>query len=96
MPDIYEWLFEHYAMPKLRDIEQDYENTMSVFAERAELSRMESLGLRDMVLSMCEELGVEAFFIGIRFGQRLSRPHLHARQSGWSIDFLPQLNDPVS
>lgn len=95
MADIYEWLFEHYAMPELEDMEQDYENTLAVFAQRAKLPQPERLFLRDTVSNMCEALGVEAFAIGVRFGQRLNRPHARSRPKGWSLDFLPQLYDPV-
>lgn len=95
MPDIYEWLFESYTLPKLRDMERDYDDTVFAFSDRAGLSKKERLRLHDLVSNMRLEWGVEVFAIGVRLGLRLSRPRNRSRPAGWLLDFLPQLDDPV-
>ncbi|MCI9445353.1 MAG: hypothetical protein HFF69_11680 [Oscillospiraceae bacterium] len=95
MSNIYEWLFDCYALPKLRSVESSHDDALSAFAERVGLPGKTRLLLHDMVSNMRLELGVEAFALGIRFGLRLSSQRTRRREPGWLLDFLPQLDDPV-
>ena len=89
MTNIYEWLFDHYVLPKLRGLERNYNNAMTAFAERAGLSRTERLRLLDMDSNIRLEWGVQVFTLGVRFGQRLNQPNPRRREPGWLMDFLP-------
>ena len=89
MTNIYDWLFDHYALPKLRDVELDHNDALTAFAERAELSKKERIRLIDMVTNMRLEWGAEAFALGVRFGLRLNAPRVQTQKPGWLMDFLP-------
>lgn len=89
MDNIYEWLFDHYALPKLRRIENSCNEALTAYAERAGLSKKERLRLLDMVSNMRLEWGAEAFALGVRFGLRLNGPRPRPREPGWLLDFLP-------
>ena len=96
MSNIYEWLFDHYALPKLKGIEREHNDAVSAFAERVSLTKKERLRLHDMVSNMRLEWGVEVFALGVRFGLRLNQPRGQRREPGWLLNFLPELDDPVS
>lgn len=89
MLNIYEWLFDHYALPKLQDMELSHNDALAAFAERTKLSRTERLRLDDMASNMRLEWGAEAFALGVRFGLRLNAPRTRTREPGWLLDFLP-------
>ena len=89
MTNIYEWLFDHYALPKLRDIAADHDDALAAFSERAELSKTGRLRLHDMVSNMRLEWGTKVFTLGVRFGLRLNQPYTQRRKPGWLLDFLP-------
>ena len=89
MTNIYEWLFDHYVLPKLRSFENNYNDALTAFAERAGLSKKERLRLLDMVSNIRLEWGVEVFTLGVRFGLRLNQPYTQRRKPGWLMDFLP-------
>ena len=89
MTNIYEWLFDHYVLPKLRSFERNYNDALTAFAERARLSKTERLRLLDMDSNIRLEWGVQIFTLGVRFGQRLNQPNLRHREPGWLMDFLP-------
>ena len=89
MTNIYQWLFDHYALPKLRSFESCHNNALTAFAERAGLSKTEHLYLLDLVSNMRLEWGIEVFNLGVRFGLRLNQPNTQRRQPGWLLNFLP-------
>ena len=89
MSNIYEWLFDHYALPKLRCFESNYNDVLAAFAERTSLTKKEHLRLHDMISNMRLEWGVEVFTMGVRFGLRLNQPNTRRRELGWLMDFLP-------
>ena len=89
MSNIYEWLFDHYVLPKLRSLENSYNDVLTSFSERAGLSKTERLRLHDMISNMRLEWGTEVFTLGVRFGQRLNGPRPRRREPGWLMDFLP-------
>lgn len=89
MPYIYEWLFDHYALPKLEKIRTSHNDALTAFAERTGLSKTERLRLHDMVSNMRLEWGTEAFALGVRFGLRLNGPRIQRRDPDWLMYFLP-------
>ncbi len=89
MDDLYQWLFDHYALPELRDTAEEHDDALSAFAERAALTRIQRLRLIDMVSNMRLEWGPEAFALGVRFGLGLHVPRARSREPGWLMDFLP-------
>ena len=89
MSNIYEWLFDHYALPKLHRFESCYNDALTAFAERAGLSDAECLCPLDAVSNIRLEWGIEAFTLGVRFGLRLNQPNTQRRKPGWLLNFLP-------
>ena len=89
MSNIYEWLFNRYALPKLRGLENSYNDALSAFAERVSLTRKERLRLLDMASNMRLEWGMEVFALGVRFGMRLNGPRPPRREPDWLMDVLP-------
>ena len=96
MTNIYEWLFDHYALPKLQDIKSDHFAAEDAFSDRTNLSRKERLHLKDMISNMRLEWGVCAFALGVEFGLQLHSTSARTQKPGWLLNFLPQLDDPVS
>ena len=88
MLNIYEWLFDHYALPKLRHMEIEHNDALAAFAECASLTDAERLCLDDMASNMRLEWGAEVFALGVHFGLRLNQPRVRNRP-GWLLDFLP-------
>ena len=89
MSNIYEWLFDHYALLKLRDLESEHIDALAAYTDRVTLSQRERLQLHDMVGSMRLDWGAAAFALGVRFGLRLSCPYTRTEKTGWLMDFLP-------
>ena len=89
MSNIYEWLFDHYALPKLHEIESDHTAAESAFSDRANLTGKERLCLHDLVSNMRLEWGTCAFALGVQFGLRLHSASAHTERPGWLLNFLP-------
>lgn len=89
MNNIYDWLFDRYALPKLRNFENYYNDALTAFMEHAGLSEAKHLDLLDMASNMRLEWGAEVFALGVRFGLRLSQPSTQRRKPGWLMNFLP-------
>lgn len=89
MEDLYQWIYDYYALPKLNDIETDYNNVVSAFSARVGLSKGESLRLHDLVSNMRLEWGAASFALGVKFGLRLCCAHTRSERPGWLMDFLP-------
>lgn len=89
MTNIYDWLFDRYALPKLRSFESCHNNALTAFAERNGLSEAEHMDLLDMASNMRLEWGAEVFTLGVRFGLRLNQPNTQRRKPGWLLNFLP-------
>ena len=96
MDDIYEWLYEQYARPQMRDMEDRHHAALAAFAERLQLSKHPRRCLPDLGENMRLDWGTEAFFHGVQFGLRLSDTEDRPQVCAWLTDFLPQLDDPVS
>ena len=88
MSNIYEWLFDHYALPKLRNIELDHTAAEDAFAECVNLNETERMHLNDMVSCMRLEWGACAFALGIQFALQMQFTSAHTRKPGWLLYFL--------
>ena len=96
MPDLYQWLYDHYALPKLKYLESGQENILKQLSERLPLSRHQQRCLLDTGENLRLQWGTEAFALGIRFGLELAAPRSPDEDCAWLMNLLPQLDDPVS
>ena len=90
MNKTYEWLFDSYAEPKLKDIEEGHIEVLQEMAECLSLSKKERLRLQDMVSNMRLQWGTEAFALGVRFGLRLTAPQGKSRDCQRLKYYLPE------
>ena len=96
MDDLYQWLYDHYALPELKDIMSGQDDVLSEYAARASLDKHQRRCLLDLAENMRLHWGSEVFALGVRFGRKVSAPRVSARDCRWLLSFLPQLDDPVS
>ena len=96
MKNIYLWLYERYAVPKLKDLNKARTEITATFAERVGLSQTNRLRLDDLTGNMRLRWGAEVFALGVRFGLRMNAPRTQPKDCSWLTYFLPQLDDPVS
>lgn len=89
MKDIYIWLFEHYAQPKLKPLETDQQKAAAAFARRLSLDQKTRLRLVDFTDNLRLDWGIETFALGLRCGMRLSGPRPRSWEPGRLLDFLP-------
>lgn len=90
MNKTYQWLFDSYAEPKLRDIEEGHREILQEMAECLSLSKKERLRLQDMVSNMRLQWGTEAFALGVRFGLRLTASRGRSRDCTWLRYYLTE------
>lgn len=74
MEDIYEFLYDSYAAPKLEDMASDQEEILRAFAARLPIPRRERLRLQDLGAHISQQWGTEAFALGLWLGLRLTDP----------------------
>lgn len=96
MDDLYQWLYDEYALPQLQALEDGQDDIMKTMSERLHLSKSERRRLLDLTENMRLQWGTELFALGVRFGLALAVPRTPDEDCGWLMDFLPQLDDPVS
>lgn len=89
MSDIYQWLYDHYALPQLKGLESAQDNVFEQLAGRLTLSKHEHCRLADTVESFRLQWGTEAFILGLRFGAGLAIPHVLDEDCSWLLNFLP-------
>jgi len=89
MEDLYQWLYDYYALPELRDAAEEHDTVLFAFAERVSLTRKERLRLLDLVTAIRMDWGTEAFALGVRFGMELKSPRVQSREPDWLLSFLP-------
>lgn len=64
MKNIYLWLYERYAVPKLKDLNKAHTEITATFAERVGLSQTNRLRLDDLTGNMRLQWGAEVFALG--------------------------------
>lgn len=95
MNDIYQWLYDSYAAPELKDMARDQEAVLRAFAESLPIPAEDQLSLRDLSIGVRLDWGTEVFALGVRMGMALAAPREPAAGQ-WLTRFLPQLDQPVS
>lgn len=96
MDDIYDWLFDAYALPQMQELDQMHDKLLDQLAGALALSCGGRLSLCDVVSGMRLQWGAEAFRLGVRMGLALNGPRPGEPDCGWLMSFLPQLDNPVS
>lgn len=94
--NIYEWLFEHYALPQIKCIQDGQDDILMQFADRVSLTQRQRLYLADTAINMRSQWGTESFALGIQFGMALAAPRVPDEDCSTLLYFLSQLNDPVA
>ena len=89
MTDIYQWLYDHYALPQLKGLESAQDNVLEQLAGRLTLSKHEHCRLLDTVESFRLQWGTEAFVLGVRFGVGLAAPHTIEEDCSWLFALFP-------
>ena len=89
MSEIYQWLYDHYALPELKGLEAGQENVLKQLSECLSLSRHQRRCLLDIAENLRLQWGTEAFVLGVRFGMDLSEPHTLDEDCSWLLNFLP-------
>ena len=89
MNDIYQWLYDSYAAPELKDMARDQEAILRAFAEGLPISADDRLSLQDLSNGVRLDWGMEVFALGVRLG-------MAAAAGQWLTSFLPQLDQTVS
>ena len=89
MDNLYQWLYDYYALPELKCLESGQENVLKQLSERLPLSRREQRCLLDTTENLRLQWGTEAFALGIRFGLELAKPRVLDEDCSWLLNFLP-------
>ena len=96
MDNLYQWLYDKYALPQLQALENGQDDILKTFSERLRLSKSERRRLLDMMENIRLQWGTEIFALGVRFGLAFAAPRTPDEDCEWLTNFLPQLNDPVA
>ena len=75
MSTTYEWLYDNYAEPLLKEIRASEEAELERLAQSLELDAQGRVQLVDCLTSMRLRWGTEAFALGLQLGLRLTIPH---------------------
>lgn len=81
MNDIYQWLYNSYAAPELKDMARDQEAILRAFAEGLSISAEDRLSLQDLSTGVRLDWGMEVFALGVRLGMALAAPPGARRRS---------------
>lgn len=90
MKDIYTWIFEHYAVPRMKELEKRHREAATVCAGRLALSQKNSLHFIDFTDTMRLHWGIEAFTLGVRFGLGLNGPRSQNMDVSWVMCTVPE------
>lgn len=96
MYEIYHWLYDHYAVPRLDPLDDGHQAAVKEFAARLDMSRKNRRRLLDLVENIRLDWGTEAFTLGVRFGLDLAMQRAPRLDPDVLLQFLPQLDQPVS
>ena len=94
MNDIYQWLYNSYAAPELKDMARDQEAILRAFAEGLSISAEDRLSLQDLSTGVRLDWGMEVFALGVRLGMALAAPREPAAGQ-WLTSFLPEPGQPA-
>ena len=76
MPTTYEWLFEKYVSPRVKEIGEMGDQTAEALINRLKLTDEERMAVWDTLGVLRYQWGMEVFALGLRLGVRLTAPSL--------------------
>ena len=88
MTDLYQWLYDFYALPQLKGLESSQENVLQQLSKHLPLSPREQCCLLNTVENLRLQWGTEAFVLGIRFGLELATPRAPDEDCSWLLNFF--------
>ena len=76
MPTTYEWLFEKYVSPRVKEIGEMGDQTAEALINRLKLTDEERMAVWDTLGVLRYQWGMEGFALGLQLGVRLTAPSL--------------------
>ena len=76
MPTTYEWLFEKYVSPRVKEIAEMGDQTAEALINRLKLTDEERMAVWDTLGVLRYQWGMEVFALGLQLGVRLTAPSL--------------------
>lgn len=90
MEDIYTWLFDRYALPRMEELDSRHREAAGVCAGRLALNQENTLHFTDFTDTMRLHWGAEAFALGVRFGLELNGPREQDMDLSWLVQTVPE------
>ncbi len=76
MPTTYEWLFEKYVSPRVKEIGEMGDQTAEALINRLKLTDEERMAVWDTLGVLRYQWGMEVFALGLQLGVRVTAPSL--------------------
>ena len=76
MPTTYEWLFEKYVSPRVKEVAEMGDQTAEALINRLKLTDEERMAVWDTLGVLRYQWGMEVFALGLQLGVRLTAPSL--------------------
>ncbi len=76
MPTTYEWLFEKFVSPRVKEIGEMGDQTAEALINRLKLTDEERMAVWDTLGVLRYQWGMEVFALGLQLGVRLTAPSL--------------------
>ena len=76
MPTTYEWLFEKFVSPRVKEIAEMGDQTAEALINRLKLTDEERMAVWDTLGVLRYQWGMEVFALGLQLGVRLTAPSL--------------------
>ncbi len=76
MPTTYEWLFEKYVSPRVKEIAEMGDQTAEALINRLKLTDEERMAVWDTLGVLRYQWGMEVFALGLQLGVRVTAPSL--------------------
>ena len=80
MPTTYEWLFEKYVSPRVKEIGEMGDQTAEALINRLKLTDEERMAVWDTLGVLRYQWGMEVFALGLQLGVRLTAPSLSVEE----------------
>lgn len=76
MPTTYEWLFEKFVSPRVKEIGEMGDQTAEALINRLKLTDEERMAVWDTLGVLRYQWGMEVFALGLQLGVRVTAPSL--------------------
>lgn len=96
MENIYERLCEKFAYPQMGDTRAEQNEILNQFISLLSLPEEKQSITNDLITLLRHQWAVETFALGVQLGIQLSAPFKSLDLSTALMDFLAQLDQPVS